>query len=94
MFIFQCLITITPSSNCSTNFLAFNSLRSSAGQPSILTILFGETKPSSSACIPRWKYKAWEERGMSRKASFSDMSLLNILLCAISYSIKNPGWKC
>ena len=45
-------------------------LTSSHARSIIFWTPFGEpTKPSSSVCIMRWKYKAWAVRGMSIKAS-------------------------
>lgn len=80
LFTRQCRITITPLSKGITNFLAMSIFKSSSPAPTIRMTFFGPTNPSSSACIPRWKYSACDELGMSRNKSLATTLGLNILL--------------
>lgn len=96
LFTFQWRITITPLSKGIMNFFVRSIFKSSSPAPIMRMTFFGPTKPSSSACIPNWKYNAWVDVGMSINFSSQTTAGLNILR-AIFHSAKGEhplGRRC
>ena len=83
----------TPDGNGIKNPISHKICKASGSTPSIRTIfLVLFRNPSSSACIPRWKYSSWTSSGKSKKSSLSVMDFANILRIAILSSPSAPGW--
>ena len=95
LLIFQSAMTITPLSKGIIYPFDDNSRRSSSLQPTPRAIFLGdETKPSSSPCIPKWKYNACALTDISRNLSVSVTESENIRFSAIRSPPHNLCLSC